>query len=146
MSTLPLLVGVTAGALLATQAPINAELARGLGSPLAAAAVNFVVGGVVLVVLAALTSGGVAPRWAEAPAWTYLAGGCLGASFVTTSILLVPRLGASTLIALMVAGQLIAGLVLDHYGWLGLAQREITPGRLAGAGLLLAGVGLLRFG
>lgn len=141
-----LLLGVIAGALLAAQAPINAELARGLGSPLAAAAVNFVAGGVALVIAAWLTSGGVAPRWAAAPAWTYAAGGCLGAAYVTTAILLVPRLGASTLIALVVAGQLLAGLLLDHYGWLGLAQREISAGRLAGAALLLAGVGLLRFG
>ena len=78
------------------------------------------------------------------PLWLFVAGGCLGAFYVTFSIILTPRLGAAVLMGLAVTGQLVAGLLLDHYGVLGLATRELSLGRLAGAALLIAGAVLLR--
>ena len=75
----------------------------------------------------------------------FVVGGCLGAAFVTFSIILTPKLGSAATMAFIVAGQLLAGLTLDHFGYFGLAVREISIGRVGGALLLLAGALLIRF-
>lgn len=136
-----------AGALVAIQAPVNAALARGLGMPVAAAAVSFLVGTVALVLVTGLMAQGqdAALQWRAPALWLFVLGGLLGAAFVTCNIILAPKLGAAALMAFLVAGQLLAGLVLDRIGFLGLAVREITMGRVAGALMLLAGALLIRF-
>lgn len=148
MSPTPLLLaltGVLAGALLSVQAPINAELGRALGHPLLAAAVSFSVG--LAVLLAGVALGGVgAPARAAAaavPAYAWVAGGLLGAAYLTASILLTPRLGTAALMSLVICGQLLAALALDHLGLFGLARRSAGAGRLVGVGLLLAGAYLV---
>ena len=139
-------MGVFAGAMIALQAPLNAQLARALGSPIAAAAVSFVAGAAALVIVTTilLATSGTALTWRGTAPWLFVAGGILGAVFVTCSIVLTPKLGAAALLGFAVTGQLIAGLVMDHYGWIGLATREVSPGRLIGTGLLIAGAVLVR--
>jgi transporter family-2 protein len=127
------------GCLVAAQAPINASLARFLGSPLLAATVSFAAGLVALLVVAAFTLRHVDPAWRDTPIWLFAAGGCLGALFVTLIVVLTPQLGAARLMALIVAGQLTAGLVMDHFGLFDLAVREVSMGRLAGVALVIAG-------
>ena len=78
--------------------------------------------------------------------WWMLLGGALGAIFVFGSTLLVPRLGLALMISLVVFGQIIMSLVMDHYGWLGVPLREISLTRLLGAGLVLTGVLLVNYG
>ena len=140
------LLGVAAGACIAVQAPINAMLGKGLGVPVAAAAVSFLAGAVVLVTatLAITRTQGVAVQWAVPSPWLYVAGGALGTVYVTSAILLTPRIGAAAVMALSVAGQLLAGIALDRMGFLGLAVREISLGRITGALLLVTGVVLIR--
>jgi transporter family-2 protein len=140
------LVGIFAGALIALQGPINAQLARGLGMPVAAAAASFVAGSVVLILITLVLSQaqGVTIAWRVPPLWMFLAGGCLGAIFVTCALVLTPKLGAAATMAFIVAGQLIAGLLLDRLGYFDLAVRELTLGRVGGAVLLLAGALLIR--
>lgn len=140
------LLGILAGAFITIQAPINAALGRGLGLPIAAAAVSFVAGGLMLIVLTWVFVGvqGVTLNWRVPAPWTFIAGGLLGAAFVTSTILLAPRLGATAMMAFIIAGQLTAGMILDRIGFMGLPVHEISAGRLAGAGLLLAGALLVR--
>ncbi len=139
-------LGVVAGSFLAIQAPINAALAKGLGMPVAAAASSFFAGAVALafVSMAVSQAQGLSIGWRVPPLWMFVAGGCLGAAFVTAVIILTPRLGAAATMAFVVAGQLLAGMVVDRIGFLGLAVREISVGRIAGAMLLLAGAVLIR--
>ena len=141
------LLGVVAGVMIAMQAPINAQLARGLGFPLAAAAASFLAGTVALMVIATVAAQvqGTSIAWRVPPVWMFVVGGCLGAAFVTFSIILTPKLGSAATMAFIVAGQLLAGLTLDHFGYFGLAVREISIGRVGGALLLLAGALLIRF-
>jgi len=141
------LVGILAGALIALQGPINAQLARGLGMPVAAAAASFVAGSVVLILITLVLSQaqGISIAWRVPPLWMFLAGGCLGAIFVTCALVLTPKLGAAATMAFIVAGQLLAGLLLDRLGYFDLAVRELTLGRVGGAILLLAGALLIRF-
>ena len=75
--------------------------------------------------------------------WYYLIGGLLGAVYVTTVLISVRTLGAGGVTAATIAGQLILSVVLDKVGFLGLVEREITPGRIAGVVLLAAGVFLV---
>jgi transporter family-2 protein len=73
--------------------------------------------------------------------WT---GGVFGALYIAVSIFLLPRLGAATFIALLVSGQMLGSLAFDHFGVLGLTAHPASPVRLAGAGLLVVGVVLIR--
>lgn len=138
--------GVLAGCFIAVQAPINAELSRGLGLATAAAGSSFFVGAIVLALVSVAVAGiqGISVRWDVPAPWLFVAGGCLGAAYVTSTVLLIPRLGAAATMAFIVSGQLLAGMVMDRIGFLGAAVREISLGRVAGAILLLSGALLIR--
>ncbi|MEP9390391.1 DMT family transporter [Mesorhizobium sp. KR9-304] len=140
------LLGIVSGAFIAIQAPINSQLARGLGLPVAAAAFSFLSGAIVLgIATLVVTRGqGISLDWKAPAPWLFVAGGVLGGSYVTISTLLIPRIGAAALMALIVAGQLLAGMLMDRIGFLGMAVREISLGRVAGALLLMAGAVLIR--
>jgi transporter family-2 protein len=140
------LLGVAAGAFVTVQAPVNAALGRGLGLPVAAGAISFLAGAVLLSVVTLVLSSaqGISLAWKTPPAWMFLAGGALGAGFVTAMLLLAPRIGALATVGFVIAGQLAAGIVLDRIGFLGLPVHEISAGRLAGAALLIAGAVLVR--
>jgi transporter family-2 protein len=73
------------------------------------------------------------------------AGGIFGTIFIGTAILMVPRLGAATVLALIVVGQMIASLAFDRFGVFVIPQHSANPVRLAGAALLVLGVTLVRF-
>jgi len=79
-----------------------------------------------------------------APWWSWL-GGLLGAVFVTSSILLVPRLGATLFIAAIVTGQLAFSLIIDEFSLLGVSQRPASPGRLLGVAIMMVGLGVLTY-
>lgn len=74
----------------------------------------------------------------------YWFGGVGGAIFVTTSTFAIPRLGASTCVALALLGQLLMSVAIDHFGLFGLPQKAINLQRLAGIALVLSGVLVLR--
>jgi transporter family-2 protein len=148
LSRTPLLLatlGVLAGSLLSVQAAINAQLSRGLGHPVLAAVVSFSAGLAALVASAVLLGLAIPSRAAVAtvPAYAWFAGGLLGAGYMSANILLTPRLGTAAVMSLAIGGQLLAALLLDHFGVLGLAPRAAGIERLVGAGLLLGGVYLI---
>jgi transporter family-2 protein len=80
----------------------------------------------------------------KAPLWMW-AGGAFGVCFISLALMLLPKLGASGFIALALAGQVVASLVLDHFGLFGLVERQMTLPRVLGAVLLVAGVALIQF-
>jgi transporter family-2 protein len=133
------------GVISAFQSPINASLARRTGS-VQATALSFAVGTVVLlcgaVVLTLIVKEPFFRGLGRAPWWMFL-GGLLGAIFVTTQTLLVPRLGAAGLIGGIIAGLLIGSIIIDRFGLFGLARYAITAPRLVGAALLLGGAALV---
>jgi transporter family-2 protein len=141
-----LLFAFAGGVVLPFQAGINAQLADWLHSPVRAAFVSFLVGTVVLLVAAAFVFKPL-PSWGrmgDAPWWVWI-GGALGAFYVAAAIVTAPRLGAATLVALVVAGQGLASLVVDQFGWVGFEPKHISAGRLIGMALVGAGVALVRF-
>ncbi|MGE0439722.1 MAG: DMT family transporter [Gemmatimonadales bacterium] len=144
---LAIAIALLIGAGLSTQAGVNASLRSALGHPFHAAVVNFAVGGATVLLLAIAT--GLRPppagHFARTSPWMYL-GGVIGALYVSGVIALAPRLGAATLMALIVTGQLVAATVIDHYGWLGFTVHPAGGPRLVGVLLLIAGVVLVRRG
>ena len=140
-----LLFALAAGAMIPFQAGINAQLASWVGSPMRAAFVSFAVGTAALFVLTLAFARGWpgAEKVGDAPAWVWI-GGLLGAFYVFGSIVTAPRLGAVTFIALVLAGQAVASLLVDHFGWVGFEQHSLSAGRLAGIALVGVGVALIR--
>lgn len=133
-----------AGGATAMQAPMNARLAGGINGPINAAFVSFAVGTMALGIMAAIAHARpdvTAARALPAYAWT---GGLCGVIFVVTAAWSVPRLGVATTITLMVAGQLLVGLALDHFGAFGAPQSPISLTKIAGVVLVFLGVLLVR--
>jgi transporter family-2 protein len=133
-----------AGMALTIQVGINSTLRHGLGDPAMATLVSFLVGTVGLALFLLLTRTPLPTRAALAsvPAWAWF-GGLVGAFYVATTVIVGPRLGSATLLALVVLGQLLAALVIDHYGWIGFPQHSISTVRILGAVLLFSGVLLI---
>ena len=143
MSYWPHLFAILVGAGLTIQVGMNATVRLTIGSPVIATIVNFGVGLAALLLLAVATGARVVPgSVGNVPAWAWF-GGLLGAAYVAATTVLGPRLGAAALLALTLAGQMVAALLVDHYGVIGFPQNPVTPARLAGAALLVAGVLLI---
>lgn len=140
---LALLVMVIAGGLVAMQAPINSALGRAIGS-FQAAAWSFVVGLTALLFLAALNGGfGGLGRARELEWYHLVGGGLIGATYVTSVLVMIRALGAGGVTAATIAGQLTMAVALDHFGLLGLERNPVTAGRLVGVALLVAGTLLI---
>lgn len=139
------LLVVCAGVSVALQQILNAKLRTELGPPWWAGFVGYFVG--LLATLAIILASGeprLSSTMAARTSWPSWTGGVFGAIFVGTAILMVPRLGAATVLALIVVGQMLGSLTFDHVGLLGVPQHPATPVRWAGAALLVLGVVLIR--
>lgn len=144
MQSLSMLLTFIVGAGLVLQIGFNAAVGRALGGPLYGTLANFIVGTLALATFFLVSRQAWPAREALAsvPAWAWLGGLC-GASYVAIATFAGPRLGALLLLALTVGGQMVASVIVDHYGLLGFTQHPITPTRILGIGLLLAGVWLV---
>jgi transporter family-2 protein len=138
-----LLFALAAGAMLPIQFGINAQLAEGGGGSVRAAFVSFLVGAFALFIAVLVAARGWPDRAGDAPWWVWT-GGLLGAFYVLGSIVTAPKLGAATLVALILAGQAIASLAVDHFGWVGFEEQPITALRVAGILRRAGGVALVR--
>lgn len=146
MLTFWMTLALVAGAFMPLQSGVNSTLALQSSGAIWASLISFVVGSVTLFVIVILAR----HSWPElaslksAPWWAWT-GGLMGAMFVATSAFLAPRLGAATMIALFVAGQLAMSLILDHLGWATFPQHSINLWRVLGVMMLFGGVLLIRF-
>jgi transporter family-2 protein len=139
------LLALAAGMCIPIQAGINARLSLWSRSPVLAAAISFAVGTLVLCAYVVAARLALPPlrSLAEQPWWLWT-GGVLGAFFVAMTIYLAPRLGATSMLAWVLAGQMLAALIMDHFGLLGYPLHPLSLGRTAGVLLLVAGVLMIR--
>ncbi len=139
-------LGVLGGALSATQTTVNGRLGTGLGSAVAASLVSFVVGlaCLVLINLAVRPRIDVARVRATNPPWWLWTGGLLGALFVVCTAADAPVLGTSLTVSVVLLGQIVSGLAVDHYGALGAVPRPVSTHKIVGALVVLAGVACVR--
>lgn len=140
-----ILLALVAGAAMPTQAATNNKMAGVVGNPILAAFISFFVGTIALFLYMLLSGSPISSLTSvkEAPAIAWI-GGFLGAFFVTAAVMLVPRLGVAMTFSLIIAGQMIVTLFIDHFGLLGVPVKEVSLARVAGMVLIAGGVVLIR--
>ncbi len=140
-----IILAIAAGIMMPTQAAINNKLAITVDSPIIAAFISFAVGTVALflyILAAGIPLGNILDsKNASIIAWT---GGVLGAFFVASTVTLVPRLGVALTFSLIIAGQMLITLVIDHFGLLDVPVKAINLPRILGVTLITIGVVLIR--
>jgi len=145
MKLILLFVVLIAGMVAPLQAGLNGKMGRAIGDPFYAALISFVVGTLGLFCYAIVTRVEFTNiRHAADTHWTVWSAGLLGAFYVTAIIILTPKLGAALTFGLIVAGQLVMAVFLDHFGLLGVPVQAFSWQRLSGIALITAGVILIR--
>ncbi|HET8951159.1 MAG TPA: DMT family transporter [Solirubrobacteraceae bacterium] len=141
--TVALVLAALIGGVLAAQAPLNSALARVVGG-VQASVVALGISFAALLALCAVTGGlsGIG-RLGEAPLHVAVGGGLIGALYVGSIVWTVRALGAGGLTAATIAGQLALAVVIDHFGWLGVARSPITASKVFGIALLALGTWLV---
>ncbi len=123
------------------QAPVNAALGRFVGV-VESSCISFSVGALSLFVVSMVAGKGSILKVVEAPPVLWI-GGFLGAFFVTIALFVVPKIGAAVMIASVLTGQMIAALIIDQTGLLGIPKNPIDLYRIAGLACLAVGIKLL---
>jgi len=139
-----IILAFLSGAFLPIQAGLNAKLGKAGNSAVYASLMSFVVGAVALVLYITLTKQTVS--WSgikEAPFYVW-AGGLLGAFYVTVIILAFPQLGPGLTFGLVVAGQMVISVMLEHFNILVSQPQPVNLPRLLGVVMVVAGVIIIR--
>ena len=128
------LLGIGAGVSFVVQQALNADLRGCLGSASWAAFISYF-GGVItmLVVLLVMREPWLSPAAVTTSSWWLWTGGFFGAIYIVVAVVLLPRLGAATVVALIVTGQMLSSLAFDQFGLLGIIQHPVSILRLAGS-------------
>ncbi|MBP6862151.1 MAG: DMT family transporter [Neisseriaceae bacterium] len=130
-----------AGAVVPFQAASNATLGRMVGHPLMATFISLSVS-LVLTIIALMALKVSLPSFStlsQIPSWAWL-GGVAGVIYISVALILTPKLGVLSFMMAVMAGQLLAAMLLDHFGLMGLSIKPITLWRLAGLALVLIGL------
>lgn len=147
MQGLLALAAFATGLLVPVQLALNGQLGQALKSAWLGAFFVFVTGVLAMGLLLAVTRTALpSPTQLSAVPLTAWGGGIIATLYILAVVILVPRLGAGTTAVLIVAGQIVAALVLDRMGAFGMAQVDLSPLRLLGGAAVVAGAALVRFG
>ena len=135
-----LLIGLAGGAAVGLQSPLASMISQRLGILESVFIVHL--GGVIVALVPLLFMGGrKLSEWRSLP-WYALCAGVFGLIVIAAISFMIPRIGVAASITAIVAGQLLVGLFLDHFGLLGTALRPMDLTRLLGIGVVLLGVWL----
>jgi transporter family-2 protein len=140
------LLAAAIGASVVLQASINGGLRTLVGDPYRTALVSTTVSTLFLLVISAVLVGKPIPDgsvFSEAPWWMWV-GGVLGAIYVAAAAYLISKLGSAFMITVIILGQLVMAVLMDHFGWVGLAKHPISVPRIVGIALVLIGAILVR--
>lgn len=129
------------GIVVALQPSINGRLAQRVGT-IESSLISFAIGTLALLIVVQIAGKG-SLRGVATASWWELTGGLLGAFFVTSTIVVVPRIGTAAAMAAIIAAQLTTGVLLDHFGAFGLRQIPLDGKRAVGVALLMAGAALI---
>ena len=135
-------LAVAAGGAVAFQGATNQSLmkATGIGPALIVNTLVVLAGSIALW----MVTGAKQSFFPSGASWPLYLGGLFGFIVVATIAFVFPKLGAAYAIALMVCGQCLAALIIDHYGLIGMPGSPLTVARVLGAALVVAGVAVLR--
>jgi transporter family-2 protein len=145
MWVLFLIFAFLAGLALPIQFSINAQLRTVVGSPLVFATISFIVGAITLFTVSLFKAGFSLNKGIASAPWWVWTGGVLGAFYVLATIILIPRIGAGTTVALVLAGQIVvASVLIDHFGLINVPIHLLSMPRILGAILVIIGVVLIQ--
>ena len=137
------LMMVAGGAMMSFQAPINAALRNHVGV-FESALISFSVGTLVLILVVLFAGKGSVSNVRSVP-WWQLLGGLIGAFFVTATLVAAPKIGIARMTVAVLAGNMVAALLIDRFGWMGIASQPIDLPRIAGVFLLIVSVILINW-
>lgn len=145
MYVIYLLLAVLAGAGLPVQLGMNNQIRLMTGSPMTAAFISFLVGTLTLGLYVLILRQPMPTPFqiSSAPWWIWL-GGVAGVVYIVVAIVVAPKIGPAVLFSLVVAGQLLNSIIIDHFGLFGYDVHHVTPMRLLGVALLVGGVVIIR--
>ncbi|AXE18852.1 EamA-like transporter family protein [Runella rosea] len=134
---LAFLIGVTN----TFQSGVNSQLRLATQNPILSSILSFATGLCVLLVCYLLFNKDAIPSFEtfRSISWWKWLGGVFGAFYVLTVILIVKEIGPANLLCLIIAGQLVAGVLIDHFGWVGFAVHPMNIWRIFGIGLIILG-------
>jgi transporter family-2 protein len=138
------MIAFVSGAFLPIQAGLNGRLGRELHNPVYASMISFITGALAVCIYILLTRQSI--TWAglrAAPAYVWLAGP-MGAFYVTVIILAFPRIGPALTFGLVVAGQMVISILLDHLKILVMEPHPINIWRALGVLLIVTGVVIIQ--
>lgn len=135
---------VVAGALLPVQAGFNTRVGKLVDSPIWASLLSFAIGALALLIYALLSKTTIQLTSLKSVPVHYWMAGLFGAFYVTVVLLAFPKLGAALTFGLIVTGQLMISVLLDHFAVLVPAQHSINAYRVVGMLLIVAGVVIIR--
>jgi len=139
-----ILLALLSGAFLPIQGGLNTKLGKAVANPVYASMFSFVIGALALISYIIVTRQTIS--WAgikDAPNYIWL-GGLLGAFYVTIIVLAFPILGPGLTFGLVVAGQMIVSVLLEHFNILVAQQNPISFMKVIGIALVVAGVIIIR--
>ncbi|QHT66007.1 DMT family transporter [Rhodocytophaga rosea] len=139
-------LALLAGTAVAVQTGANAQLRLIVHSPIITACISFLVGTTVLLLYVLIANRQYIPEFSVVSqiSWWKWIGGIMGVIYITTVVVVAPKIGAANTLGFIVAGQLISAVLFDHFGWIGFDVRPISLWRILGVIFLILGVFLLR--
>ena len=140
-----LLLALLAGAAIPLQTGVNAQLSRWVGNSTLASTISFLVGTIALLIYSAALRIPLPAlnQLSQAPWWIWI-GGLIGAFFIGTTTALASKMSIAMLVGLIITGQMLMSLLVDHFGLLGFAVHPVNIWRIVGAIFLIIGVALIR--
>lgn len=144
--TIFLLSALIGGAILPIQVALNTVLRRYVGEPMQVTFISYLAGTLASLVICSFARypSPALTTLAQTSWWMWI-GGCLGTLYVWSTIFATPKIGTALALGLSIAGQMIAALLLDHYGAIGLNKYPASPQRIAGVVLVILGVSLVGY-
>lgn len=137
------LMMIVGGAMMAFQAPINAALRNHVGI-FESSLISFTVGTLALILVVLLAGKGSLGNLRQV-SWWHLLGGLIGAVFVTATLIAAPKIGVTGMIVATLAGNMLAGILIDRFGWVGVDPKPIDAPRIAGVVLMALSVLLINW-
>jgi transporter family-2 protein len=136
-----LALALVTGALIPIQAATNAAFSKSIGNPMITGFMVFIVGlaGMVLFILLARISF-PKPQLLTSVPWYGYFGGIIVATYVVMITILVPKIGVGASIGLIVTGQILCAVTIDHFGLFNVNVQPISTSRIAGMLLMIAGI------
>jgi transporter family-2 protein len=139
---MPLIISIACGVIVTFQSTFNTQVSKIIGSFNTNLIVHMTGATLLIIIFLTRIPGGSFKGWNEVPIY-YYTGGFMGALILASFMFTIPRLGLVTASGIVIAGQLITGLIFDYYGLFGLDRIPLGTPKIIGVGLLVTGAYLL---